>query len=64
MICGDPRNAVGRRVLESEVMPVSAENQLRFVPVGQHDPLAQPLLQELAVEYAVRYHGTVSAVGN
>jgi GNAT superfamily N-acetyltransferase len=44
-------------------MSVSAVSQLRFVPVGQDDPLAQPLLDELAVEYATRYHGTVSGVG-
>ena len=30
-------------------------NQLRFVVVGQEDPLAEPLLAELAVEYATRY---------
>ena len=33
-------------------------NQLRFVVVGQDDPLADPLLAELAVEYATRYGGT------
>jgi GNAT superfamily N-acetyltransferase len=44
-------------------MPVSAVSQLRFVPVGQDDPLAQPLLDELAVEYATRYRGTISGVG-
>jgi GNAT superfamily N-acetyltransferase len=44
-------------------MSVSAVSQLRFVPVGQDDPLAQPLLDELALEYATRYHGTVSEVG-
>jgi GNAT superfamily N-acetyltransferase len=44
-------------------MSVSAVGQLRFVPVGQDDPLAQPLLDELAVEYATRYNGTVSGVG-
>ena len=30
-------------------------NQLRFVAVGQDDPLAEPLLAELTVEYASRY---------
>jgi GNAT superfamily N-acetyltransferase len=30
-------------------------NQLRFVAVGQDDPLAEPLLAELTVEYATRY---------
>lgn len=31
---------------------------LRFVVVGPDDPLAQPLLAELAVEYSDRYGGT------
>ncbi|HTQ19306.1 GNAT family N-acetyltransferase [Mycobacterium sp.] len=31
---------------------------LRFVPAGLTDPVAQPLLTELAVEYAQRYGGT------
>ncbi|MCT7658666.1 GNAT family N-acetyltransferase [Mycobacterium deserti] len=35
---------------------------LRFVPVEQDDPLAEPLLAELAVEYAQRYGGTVEGV--
>ncbi|MGV0714002.1 GNAT family N-acetyltransferase [Mycolicibacterium sp. XJ662] len=35
---------------------------LRFVPVAQDDPLAQPLLAELAVEYAGRYGGTEERV--
>jgi GNAT superfamily N-acetyltransferase len=30
---------------------------LRFVAVGQDDPLAAPLIDELAVEYAQRYGG-------
>ncbi|WP_460356164.1 GNAT family N-acetyltransferase [Mycobacterium sp. ZZG] len=30
---------------------------LRFVAVGQDDPLAAPLIDELAVEYADRYGG-------
>jgi GNAT superfamily N-acetyltransferase len=34
---------------------VPAMNQLRFVAVGQEDPLAEPLLAELTVEYASRY---------
>jgi GNAT superfamily N-acetyltransferase len=33
-------------------VPVS---QLRFVAVSQDDPLAEPLLAELTVEYATRY---------
>jgi GNAT superfamily N-acetyltransferase len=49
--------------LESELISVSAVSQLRFVAVGQDDPLAQPLLDELAVEYATRYDGTVRGVG-
>ncbi|MDX1892821.1 GNAT family N-acetyltransferase [Mycolicibacterium sp. 050158] len=36
---------------------------VRFVSVGQHDPLAEPLLAELAVEYATRYGGTPERVG-
>ena len=35
-----------------------AVNQLRFVAVGRDDPLAEPLLAELAVEYATRYGAT------
>ncbi len=35
---------------------------LRFVTVGQHDALAEPLLAELAVEYANRYGGTPEGV--
>ena len=44
-------------------MSVSAVGHLRFVPVGQGDPLADPLLAELAVEYATRYGGTSERVG-
>jgi GNAT superfamily N-acetyltransferase len=36
-------------------------SRLRFVLAAQDDPLAQPLLDELAVEYADRYGGTPSA---
>jgi GNAT superfamily N-acetyltransferase len=39
-------------------------NQLRFVAVGQEDPLAAPLLAELTVEYASRYGVTEQAVSN
>jgi GNAT superfamily N-acetyltransferase len=35
-----------------------ASAQLRFSTVGHDDPSAQPLLAELAVEYAERYGGT------
>lgn len=45
-------------------MSVSAVDRLRFVAVGQDDPLAEPLLAELAVEYATRYGGTVAGVGS
>ncbi|WP_328350578.1 GNAT family N-acetyltransferase [Mycobacterium sp. NBC_00419] len=43
-------------------MTVSARSELRFVRVRQDDELAQPLLSELAVEYATRYGGSVDAV--
>ena len=43
-------------------MSVPAVNRLRFVAVGQEDPLAEPLLAELAVEYATRYGATEDAV--
>ncbi len=39
-----------------------AVNELRFVAVGQDDPLAEPLLAELAVEYATRYGGATARV--
>ncbi len=35
---------------------------LRFVDVGQDDELAQPLIAELAVEYATRYDATEERV--
>ncbi|MEH3139189.1 MAG: GNAT family N-acetyltransferase [Mycobacterium kyogaense] len=38
-------------------MPVSTLGELRFVAVHQDDPLATPLIEELAVEYADRYGG-------
>jgi GNAT superfamily N-acetyltransferase len=38
--------------------PSTAAAQLRFLVVGFDDPLAQPLLAELAVEYSQRYGGT------
>jgi len=43
-------------------MTVSTLGELRFVAVRQHDPLAAPLLAELAVEYAGRYGGTEQRV--
>ncbi|HEX2212930.1 MAG TPA: GNAT family N-acetyltransferase [Mycobacterium sp.] len=43
-------------------MSVPAGHELRFVAVAQDDPLAGPLLAELAVEYATRYGGTEQRV--
>jgi GNAT superfamily N-acetyltransferase len=43
-------------------MSVPAVNDLRFVAVGQDDPLAEPLLAELTVEYAGRYGAPADAV--
>lgn len=40
-----------------EVMSVPAVDGLRFVAAGQDDPLAAPLIDELADEYARRYGG-------
>ena len=45
------------------MMSTPTVDGLRFVSVGQHDPLAEPLLAELAVEYATRYGGTPERVG-
>jgi GNAT superfamily N-acetyltransferase len=45
------------------VMTLPTVDGLRFVMVGQRDALAEPLLAELAVEYATRYGGTVELVG-
>ena len=43
-------------------MSTHAVDQLRFVAVDQDDPLAEPLLAELALEYASRYRAPVEAV--
>jgi GNAT superfamily N-acetyltransferase len=43
-------------------MSMTALDELRFVAVSQHDPLASPLLAELAVEYSGRYGGTEERV--
>jgi GNAT superfamily N-acetyltransferase len=43
-------------------MSAPALSELRFVAVGQDDPLAEPLLAELAVEYASRYRAPVESV--
>jgi GNAT superfamily N-acetyltransferase len=45
-------------------MTVSAPDELCFVAVGLEDPLAAPLMAELAVEYASRYGGTEQLVMN
>ena len=45
-------NADGRAAVDSEVMTLPTEDGLRFVTVGQHDALAEPLLVELALEYS------------
>jgi GNAT superfamily N-acetyltransferase len=45
-------------------MSVPAVNQQRFVAVNQDDRLAEPLLAELAVEYATRYGATEQAVSS
>lgn len=42
-------------------MPTSA-GVLRFVAVGQDDPLAAPLLDDLAAEYAQRYDGDIGPI--
>jgi GNAT superfamily N-acetyltransferase len=44
-------------------MSTPAVDRLQFVSVAQDDPLAEPLLAELAVEYATRYGSTAEAVG-
>ncbi|HEY5152026.1 MAG TPA: GNAT family N-acetyltransferase [Mycobacterium sp.] len=36
--------------------------RLRFLPVHQDDELAQPLIAELAIEYATRYNGIEARV--
>jgi GNAT superfamily N-acetyltransferase len=56
------RNAVDRLALDIYVMPARAANHLRFVAVRQDDALAEPLLAELAVEYATRYGTTEERV--
>ena len=43
-------------------MTVPVLDELRFVAVGLEDPLAAPLMAELAVEYATRYGGTEQGV--
>lgn len=43
-------------------MSVPVVGELRFVAAGQDDPLAAPLIDELALEYAQRYGGTRDGV--
>jgi GNAT superfamily N-acetyltransferase len=43
-------------------MSAHAVDQLRFVAVDQHDPLAEPLLAELTLEYASRYRAPTERV--
>jgi GNAT superfamily N-acetyltransferase len=45
------------------VMSTPAADRLEFVAVGQDDPLAEPLLAELATEYSTRYGSTAEAIG-
>src|SRR4051812_47159946 len=49
--------------MADELMTQPTLDGLRFVAVGQGNPLAEPLLAELAVEYAIRYGGTPERVG-
>lgn len=46
------------------MMSLPSVDGVRFVAVGQHDPLAEPLLAELTVEYATRYDTTTDRVGS
>lgn len=43
-------------------MSAHTVDRLRFATVDQDDPLAEPLLAELALEYATRYRAPVEAV--
>lgn len=60
---GPLRNAGGFLEVDIGVMSLPTIDGLRFVTVGQHDALAEPLLAELTVEYATRYGGTPELVG-
>jgi GNAT superfamily N-acetyltransferase len=44
------------------LMTSPSADGLRFVPVAPYDALAEPLLSELAEEYATRYGGTMQGV--
>lgn len=48
--------------IETVVMSEPAQGHVQFVAVGQDDPLAAPLLDELAHEYSSRYGSTRDAV--
>jgi GNAT superfamily N-acetyltransferase len=48
--------------VDMEVMSTPMVSRLRFVAVGQADPLAEPLLIELADEYATRYASTAERI--
>jgi GNAT superfamily N-acetyltransferase len=58
------RNAGGPFAVDIGVMTLPTEDGLRFVTVGQHDALAEPLLVELAIEYSTRYGGTPERVSS
>lgn len=45
-----------------EVMSTPTANRLHFVAVRQDDARAEPLLAELAIEYATRYGSTSEAI--
>jgi GNAT superfamily N-acetyltransferase len=47
--------------LDIDVIADQSTAQLRFLAVQPDDPLAQPLLAQLAVEYSQRYGGTPEA---
>ncbi len=49
-------------VVKSGLMSEIPRSGLTFVPVSQDDPLAEPLLAELATEYATRYGGATERV--
>ncbi|ABK76194.1 GNAT family N-acetyltransferase [Mycolicibacterium smegmatis] len=48
--------------IETVVMSEPGRTHVQFVAVGQDDPLAAPLLDELADEYSSRYGSTRDAV--
>ena len=58
--CGQQRDV--RHVVMLRPTQPTASDQLHFLAVGPNDPRAQPLLDELAVEYAQRYESTPPTV--